>query len=56
MMQALLILMLTINLKQQQHIKYEVYHLLLFKNGKQLWRQSGIVPLKELERLINENI
>lgn len=30
--------------------------LILFKNGKQLWRQSGIVPLNELERLINENI
>ncbi|WP_348797922.1 thioredoxin [Flavobacterium adhaerens] len=27
--------------------------LILFKNGKQLWRQSGIVPLNELERLIN---
>ncbi|WP_083558766.1 thioredoxin family protein [Flavobacterium johnsoniae] len=30
--------------------------LILFKNGKPLWRQSGIVPLNELERLINENI
>ena len=29
--------------------------LILFKNGKQLWRQSGVVPANELERLINEN-
>lgn len=29
--------------------------LILFKNGKPLWRQSGIVPANELERLINEN-
>lgn len=30
--------------------------LILFKNGKTLWRQSGIVPVNELERLIKENI
>jgi len=29
--------------------------LILFKQGKILWRQSGVVPAKELERLINEN-
>lgn len=29
--------------------------LILFKNGKQLWRQSGVVQANELERLINEN-
>ncbi|MDO5636894.1 MAG: thioredoxin [Myroides sp.] len=29
--------------------------LILFKNGKPLWRQSGVVPAKELEKLINEN-
>ncbi len=29
--------------------------LILFKSGKPLWRQSGVVPAKELERLINEN-
>lgn len=29
--------------------------LILFKNGKPLWRQSGVVSANELERLINEN-
>jgi thioredoxin 1 len=29
--------------------------LILFKNGKLLWRQSGVVQAIELERLINEN-
>ena len=30
--------------------------LILFKNGKPLWRQSGVVPANELERLIKENL
>lgn len=29
--------------------------LILFKNGKILWRQSGVVQANELERIINEN-
>ena len=29
--------------------------LILFKNGETLWRQSGVVSAKELERLINQN-
>ncbi|MFH6967197.1 thioredoxin [Flavobacterium sp. FlaQc-28] len=29
--------------------------LILFKNGKPLWRQSGVFPANELECLINEN-
>jgi len=29
--------------------------LILFKKGKILWRQSGVVPAGELERLINQN-
>ena len=29
--------------------------LILFKNGKPLWRQSGVVTANELEKLINEN-
>lgn len=30
--------------------------LIIFKNGEIRWRQSGIFPANELERLINENI
>ena len=29
--------------------------LILFKNGKPLWRQSGVASAKELESLINKN-
>ncbi|MDR2230298.1 MAG: thioredoxin [Flavobacteriaceae bacterium] len=30
--------------------------LIVFKNGEIRWRQSGVFPANELERLINENI
>lgn len=29
--------------------------LILFKNGKQIWKQSGVVPANELVNLINQN-
>ncbi|KUY29644.1 thioredoxin [Elizabethkingia ursingii] len=29
--------------------------LIVFKNGEIRWRQSGVFPANELERLINEN-
>lgn len=29
--------------------------LMIFKNGKSQWRQSGVFPANELEKLINEN-
>ncbi|MCL7986744.1 thioredoxin [Sphingobacterium sp. lm-10] len=29
--------------------------LIIFKKGTVRWRQSGVVPANELERLINEN-
>lgn len=29
--------------------------MIIFKNGKIKWRQSGIFPANELERLIDEN-
>lgn len=29
--------------------------LMLFKNGKVVWRKSGVVAANELKRLINEN-
>lgn len=30
--------------------------LIIFKNGKQLWRQSGVVTAIELEKLINQHV
>ena len=30
--------------------------LLLFKDGKQLWRQSGVVPTPELVKLLQANL
>ena len=30
--------------------------LILFKNGKQIWRQSGVVQANELVNLINQHI
>lgn len=32
----------------------DVPTLILFKGGKTLWRQSGIVPASELERIIKQ--
>lgn len=29
--------------------------LILFRKGKLLWRQSGVIQAKDLERLINQN-
>lgn len=29
--------------------------LILFKNGKQLWRQSGVVSAHELEKIIDQH-
>lgn len=39
----------------QQYQIRGVPTLMIFKNGKQQWRQSGVFPANELERLINEN-
>ncbi|MBW6484046.1 MAG: thioredoxin [Vicingaceae bacterium] len=30
--------------------------LILFKNGKQLWKQSGVVDAQKLIQLINQNL
>jgi len=30
--------------------------LILFKNGKILWRQSGVVPIHQLRQIVNQHI
>jgi thioredoxin 1 len=42
----------------QAAMKYQVQGvptLILFKKGKILWRQSGVVPANQLNRVINQN-
>lgn len=39
--------------------KYQVRNvptLIIFKNGQIRWRQAGVFPVNELERLLKENI
>lgn len=38
----------------QQYKIQGVPTLILFKNGKPLWRQSGVVPVHQLEQLIDQ--
>lgn len=43
------------SLAQQYQIK-GVPTLLLFKNGKMIWRQSGVIPSPELIKIIQANL
>jgi len=53
------IIKIDVDKNQQAANVYQVRRiptLILFKNEKQLWRQSGIVQVNELVNLINQNI
>lgn len=40
---------------QMNHIQ-SVPTLMIFKNGKQLWKQSGVIPANQLENIIKTYI
>jgi len=53
------VLKIDIDKNQQAAATYQVRGvptLILFKNGKQVWKQSGVVPAKELVSLINQHV
>lgn len=53
------IIKIDVDKNQQAATAYKVRGvptLILFKNGKQLWRQSGVVQTNELVNLINQHI
>lgn len=53
------IIKIDIDQNQQVAAQYQIRSvptLVIFKNGEIKWRQSGIFPANELERLIKENI
>ncbi|MDA3616433.1 thioredoxin [Polluticaenibacter yanchengensis] len=53
------IIKIDVDKNQQAASAYQVQGvptLILFKSGKQLWRQSGVVPAKELERIIKSHL
>lgn len=52
------VLKIDVDKNQQAAATYQVRGvptLILFKNGKQLWRQSGVVDANQLVQLINQH-
>ena len=53
------IIKIDVDKNQQVAADYQVRSiptLMIFKNGELRWRQSGVFPADELERLIHENL
>jgi thioredoxin 1 len=53
------IIKIDVDKNQQAAAAYQVRGvptLIIFKNGQQVWRQSGVVQANELVNLINQNI
>lgn len=53
------IIKIDVDQNQQVAAQYQVRSvptLAIFKNGEVKWRQSGVFPANELERLIKENL
>lgn len=53
------IIKIDVDKNQQVAADYQVRSiptLMIFKNGELRWRQSGVFPADELERLIQENL
>lgn len=51
------VIKIDVDKNQQAAATYQVRGvptLILFKNGKQIWKQSGVVPANELVNLINQ--
>lgn len=52
------IIKVDVDKNQQAAVAYQVRGvptLILFKNGQQIWRQSGVVQANQLIQLINQN-
>ncbi|MBX7241514.1 MAG: thioredoxin [Bacteroidia bacterium] len=52
------VIKIDVDKNQQVSATYQVQSvptLMLFKNGKMLWRQSGVVPASQLEKIVKSN-
>jgi len=53
-----IILKINVDKNAKMSAKYQIQSiptLILFRNGKIKWRQSGVVPLKQLQQIISEH-